>query len=134
MNYYKISIAPLILLEIIASVVFVLTFGFGEFCLFLLFSMVGGVVLLAIFWKNMLEFKISTPKEMLTQFAFVIAAFLLIIPGVLSSILGILVLIFGLVFRSNTKRSNFDQNHPKQDYDDGEIIDVEIIDEKNKDI
>lgn len=128
MNYYKISFAPLILLELIASMIFVLTFGFGNFCFFLLFSMVGGVVLLALFWKNMLEFRISTPKEMFTQFAFVIAGFLLIIPGVLSSILGILTLIFGLVFC--LKRPNFDKKHSKHNYDDEEIIDVEIIEEK----
>lgn len=128
MNYYTISLFPLILLEIATSVAFVIAFGFGEFCFFLLFSVVGGVVLLALFWKNMLEFKISTPKEMFMQFAFVIAGFLLIIPGVLSSIFGVLTLIFGLVI--TLKRPKFDKSRPKPRYDNEEIIDVEIIEEK----
>ncbi len=128
MNYYKISLFPLVLLEIIASVAFVLAFGFGEFCFFLMFSMVGGVVLLAIFWKNMLDFRITTPKEMFMQFAFVIAGFLLIIPGVLSSVFGVLTLIFGLVI--TLKRPTFDKSRPKQRYENEEIIDVEIIEDK----
>lgn len=128
MNYYTFSLFPLILLEIIVSVMFVWAFGFGDFCFFLLFSMVGGVVLLAIFWKNMLEFKITTPKEMFMQFAFVIAGFLLIIPGVLSSVFGVLTLIFGLVI--TLKRPTFDKSRPKPRNENEEIIDVEIIEEK----
>lgn len=124
MNYYKISFPPLILLEIIISVAFVLVFGFGNFCLFLLLSMLSGVVVLAIFWKNMLEFRISTFKEMFMNFAFIIAGFLLIIPGVLSSLLGFFTLIFGLII--SIKRSN---SYSQQRQNNEEIIDVEIIEE-----
>lgn len=124
MNYYKFSFPPLILLEIIVSVVFLITFGFGNFFLFLMLSMLGGIILLAIFWKNVLAFEITTLKEMFMHFAFVIAGFLLIIPGVLSSILGVLTLIFALII--SIKRPKY---APKRQNDE-EIIDVEIIEER----
>lgn len=146
MTYYKLGIAPYIVLEVLASVGFVLAFDFGNFVIFLLLSMLLGAVLLGIFWKNMLEFRLSTPLEMLKNFAFVIAGFLLAIPGVLSSICGLFVLVFGLVFGgknslnsrnfgSNSNKfsensANFGENSRSNSHLDGEIIDVEIIETK----
>ena len=138
MTYYKLGIAPYIVLEVLASVGFVVAFGFGNFVIFLLLSMLLGAVLLGIFWKNMLEFRLSTPLEMLKNFAFVIAGFLLAIPGVLSSICGLFVLVFGLVFGgknckfgSNSRKfSENSANFGENSRSDGEIIDVEIIETK----
>lgn len=127
MNYYTFSIFPFILLEVLASVLFVMSFGFGNFLLVLFGSMLIGVVLLAIFWRNMLEFRLCSPLEMLKNFAFVISGFLFLVPGLLSSVCGLFVLVFGLVFgfsRQNTGK--FTQSSRQND----EIIDVEIIDEK----
>ena len=127
MNYYTFSIFPFILLEVLASVLFVMSFGFGNFVLFLFGSMLIGVVLLAIFWRNMLEFRFCSPLEMLKNFAFVISGFLFLVPGLLSSVCGLFVLVFGLVFGfSRQNAGKFTQNSPQND----EIIDVEIIDEK----
>ncbi len=148
MGYYKIGLAPYIVLEVLASVGFVLAFGFGNFIIFLLLSMLLGGILLGIFWRNMLEFRLSTPLEMLKNFAFVIAGFLLALPGVLSSICGLFVLIFGLVFGKNSINSrkfgsnsaNFNENSHKfkensanfsqNSSTKSEIIDVEIIEVK----
>lgn len=127
MNYYTFSILPFILLEVLASVLFVMSFGFGNFLLVLFGSMLIGVVLLAIFWRNMLEFRLCSPLEMLKNFAFVISGFLFLVPGVLSSVCGLFVLVFGLVFGLSRQNSGkFAQNSRQND----EIIDVEIIDEK----
>ena len=127
MNYYTFSILPFILLEVLASVLFVMSCGFGNFLLVLFGSMLIGVVLLAIFWRNMLEFRLCSPLEMLKNFAFVISGFLFLVPGLLSSVCGLFVLVFGLVFGfSRQNAGKFTQSSPQND----EIIDVEIIDEK----
>lgn len=127
MNYYTFSIFPFILLEVLASVLFVMSFGFGNFLLVLFGSMFIGVVLLAIFWRNMLEFRLCSPLEMLKNFAFVVAGFLFLVPGLLSSVCGLFVLVFGLVFGfSRQNAGKFTQSSRQND----EIIDVEIIDEK----
>lgn len=123
MNYYTFSIFPFILLEVLASVLFVMSFGFGNFLLFLFGSMLIGVVLLAIFWRNMLEFRLCSPLEMLKNFAFVISGFLFLVPGLLSSVCGLFVLVFGF---SRQNAGKFTQSSRQND----EIIDVEIIDEK----
>lgn len=115
---------PILLLELCASVLFIIAFGVGNFLAFLLLSMVLGAVLLAIFWKNMLEFQVLSPKQMLMQFSFVICAFLLIIPGVLSSVFGFLVLIFGFALNARRKKKTGGKRAEE------EIIDVEIIEDR----
>lgn len=117
---------PFLIIELIACAVFIITFGFGNFLIFMLLSMIAGVVLLALFWKNMLSFQMGGLKDTLKQFAFVIAGFLFLIPCVLSSVFGILVLIFGLIFRVKTQ-TNF---YKKEQKHNEEIIDVEIIEER----
>ncbi|EAH6235772.1 integral memnbrane protein [Campylobacter upsaliensis] len=118
--------APFLIIELIACAVFIITFGFGNFLIFMLLSMIAGVVLLALFWKNMLNFQMGGLKDTLKQFAFVIAGFLFLIPGVLSSVFGILVLIFGLIFGVKAQ-TNF---YKKEQKHNEEIIDVEIIEER----
>ncbi|MDO4673755.1 FxsA family membrane protein [Campylobacter sp.] len=121
----RLSFLPLIVVEVAFSALFIIAFGFGNFLLFLLLSMLAGVALLALFWKNMLEFQMGSFKNMLTQFSFVIAGFLLLVPGVLSSLLGICVLVFALVFESTLKRKT-----PRNQNENEEIIDVEIIEDR----
>ncbi|EHA4749790.1 integral memnbrane protein [Campylobacter coli] len=125
---YKLSLSPLFLLELVASILFIVFFGLGNFLIFILASMIFGVILLGIFWKNMLEFRISGFKDMLTQFAFVIAAFLLIFPGIVTSIFGFFVLCFGLIF--NFAKPRYKRNYRQNNTSDEEIIDVEIIEER----
>ncbi len=125
---YKLSLSPLFLLELVASILFIVFFGLGNFLIFILASMIFGVILLGIFWKNMLEFRISGFKDMLTQFAFVMAAFLLIFPGIVTSIFGFFVLYFGLIF--NFAKPRYKRNYRQNNTSDEEIIDVEIIEER----
>ncbi|EPV5854570.1 integral memnbrane protein [Campylobacter jejuni] len=123
------KLAPLFILELLASIVFILVFDFGNFLFFILLSMLFGVVLLAISWKNMVEFRILDFKSMLSQFSLVIAGFLFIFPGVITSVLGLMVLLFSMVFKINLKsRSSFKNNSKDQNYE--EIIDVEIIEDR----
>lgn len=125
---YKLSLSPLFLLELVASILFIIFFGLGNFLIFILASMIFGVILLGIFWKNMLEFRISDFKNMLTQFAFIMAAFLFIFPGIVTSIFGFFVLCFGLIF--NFAKPKYKRNYRQNNTSDEEIIDVEIIEEK----
>ncbi|EAI5337620.1 FxsA family protein [Campylobacter coli] len=125
---YKLSLSPLFLLELVASILFIVFFGLGNFLIFILASMIFGVILLGIFWKNMLEFRISGFKDMLTQFAFVMAAFLLIFPGIVTSIFGFFVLCFGLIF--NFAKPRYKRNYRQNNTSDEEIIDVEIMEER----
>lgn len=125
---YKLSLSPLFLLELVASILFIVFFGLGNFLIFILASIIFGVILLGIFWKNMLEFRISGFKDMLTQFAFVMAAFLLIFPGIVTSIFGFFVLCFGLIF--NFAKPRYKRNYRQNNTSDEEIIDVEIIEER----
>ncbi|HID0153859.1 TPA: integral memnbrane protein [Campylobacter coli] len=125
---YKLSLSPLFLLELVASILFIVFFGLGNFLIFILVSMIFGVILLGIFWKNMLEFRISGFKDMLTQFAFVMAAFLFIFPGIVTSIFGFFVLCFGLIF--NFAKPRYKRNYRQNNTSDEEIIDVEIIEER----
>lgn len=124
----KLSLSPLFLLEIIVSILFIVFFGFGNFLIFILLSMLFGAVLLGIFWKNMLEFRMSGFKDMLTQFSFVIAGFLFIFPGIITSIFGFLVFCFGLIF--GFKKTKNESRYKQDKYHSEEIIDVEIIEEK----
>ncbi len=125
---YKLSLSPLFLLELVASILFIVFFGLGNFLIFILASMIFGVILLGIFWKNMLEFRVSDFKNMLTQFAFIMAAFLFIFPGIVTSIFGFFVLCFGLIF--NFAKPRYKRNYRQNNTSDEEIIDVEIIEEK----
>ena len=125
---YKLSLSPLFLLELVASILFIVFFGLRNFLIFILASMIFGVILLGIFWKNMLEFRISGFKDMLTQFAFVMAAFLFIFPGIVTSIFGFFVLCFGLIF--NFAKPRYKRNYRQNNTSDEEIIDVEIIEER----
>lgn len=119
----NLTLMPLFLLEIAVSIFFILAFGFGNFLIFILMSVIFGVIILGIFWNNMLEFQVSDFKDMLKQFSFVVAGFLLIFPGVLTSFSGILVLIFALIIKIKPIKV-------KKNKDNEEIIDVEIIEDK----
>lgn len=119
----NLTLMPLFLLEVAASILFIIAFGFGNFLIFILMSVIFGVIVLGIFWNNMLEFQVGDFKSMIKQFSFVIAGFLLIFPGILTSFFGILVLIFALIIKIKPIKS-------KQNRDNEEIIDVEIIEDK----
>ncbi|MBZ7949106.1 integral memnbrane protein [Campylobacter molothri] len=124
---YKLKLSPLFVIEFIFSLLFIIFFGFGNFLIFILASMIFGVVLLGIFWKNMLEFQILGFKNMLTQFSFVIAGFLLVFPGVLTSFIGFLIFLFGIFLKIATKtKYTRRQNRNSSE----EIIDVEIIEDE----
>ncbi|MBZ7938378.1 MULTISPECIES: integral memnbrane protein [Campylobacter] len=123
---YKLKLSPLFAVEIIFSLLFIIFFGFGNFLIFILASMIFGVILLGVFWKNILEFQILGFKNMLMQFSFIIAGFLLVFPGVLTSFLGFLVFLFGIFLKIVTKtKYTYRQNRNSSE----EIIDVEIIED-----
>ncbi|KAA6225371.1 MULTISPECIES: integral memnbrane protein [unclassified Campylobacter] len=125
---FKISLTPVIISEFIISILFIYVFGVGNFVVFIMASMLLGVILLIIFWKNMLEFQLSGVKNMITQFSFVIAGFLLVFPGVLTSFFGFLILIVALFFQFFTK-TRYRRTQRQNMQGNEEIIDVEIIED-----
>lgn len=66
-------------------------------------------------------------RHMLTQFTFVLAGILFIFPGIITSILGFCVFIFGIVLKLMTKSKHTYQKYRNSNE---EIIDVEIIEDK----
>lgn len=108
-------LTPLILLEIIFCALFAFVFGLEILLLFFCVSAFFGFMLLALFWRNLLSFRLQNFKDLLNNFAFVFAGILFLIPGVLSSFCALLILIFAKFFKAKK---------PKKDE---EFIDVEII-------
>lgn len=116
------------MIELLASLCFILVFGLSTFLILVILSIFVGILLLAIFWKNMLEFQLLAPRELFANFSYVIAAFLFIVPGILSTFFAVCILVFALVFRNKKQENNF---YESKDYDD-EIIDVEIIEDSKR--
>ncbi|TKX31381.1 integral memnbrane protein [Campylobacter aviculae] len=123
----KLKLSPLLILELVCSFLFIVFFGLGNFLIFILISMMFGMILLGIFWKSMLEFQVIGFKNMLTQFSFVIAGFLFIFPGVITSFFGFLVFLLGIFLKIATKTK---YTHKQNRNSNEEIIDVEIIEEE----
>ncbi|MCX2682911.1 integral memnbrane protein [Campylobacter sp. MIT 21-1685] len=114
--------------ELFTCTFFIIFFGFGNFLFFILASMFIGIILLGIFWKNMLEFHIDGLKNMLEQFSFVLAGFLFLVPGIISSIFAVFILLFA--FFVQTLMKNKARHSKNKDTMNDEIIDVEIIEDK----
>lgn len=128
----KTNISAFLILELIASVLFIAFFGFLNFFMIVCFSMILGIIILTKSWVNISSMKNALNiKNLFSDFAFVIAGFLLAVPGILSSFLGFLLLVFVLVLKLFSAKKTRQNQENMQDYNnEEEIIDVEIIEEK----
>lgn len=135
---YRVSFLGFFVIELLVSLGFILVFGLSSFLILVILSLFIGIFLLAIFWKNMLEFRLLALGELFSNFSYVIAAFLFIVPGVLSTFLATCILIFALVFRKKGQEKGFYKSYRQEnnfykskDYDE-EIIDVEIVEDSKR--
>ncbi|EAK9941262.1 FxsA family protein [Campylobacter lari] len=126
----KTNLSAFLILELIASILFITFFGFLNFFMIVFASMFLGAVFLAKTWTNLITMQNTNTNlfGMIKLFSLTIVGILLLIPGILSTFLGILLLFFMMVLKLFTKQKK--KNH--QTNNEEEIIDVEIIQEHKK--
>ncbi|ECK1938274.1 FxsA family protein [Campylobacter lari] len=126
----KVNLSAFLVLELIASVLFIVFFGFLNFFMIVFASMFLGAMFLAKTWTNLITMQNTHTNlfGMIKLFSLTIVGILLLIPGILSTFLGILLLFFMMVLKLFTKqkKKNYQTNNEE------EIIDVEIIQEHKK--
>ncbi|WP_149714669.1 FxsA family protein [Campylobacter concisus] len=124
--------------------VFVNKFGFLNYFLEVLVSGFVGIALLLNAGFSSLNspqvaFKSFLGGNLFSQLGLSLGGMLLFLPGILTDIFGIAVIVFSLVFKKNAAKNesyqefkfqNFSEHGTKKD--DGEIIDVEVIEEPKR--
>ncbi|AJC90662.1 FxsA family protein [Campylobacter subantarcticus] len=127
----KVNLSTFLVLELIASVLFIVFFGFLNFFMIVFASMFLGAMFLAKTWTNLITMQNTHTNlfGMIKLFSLTIVGILLLIPGILSSFLGILLLFFMAVLKIFTHKKS--QKHQTPNNEE-EIIDVEIIQEHKK--
>ncbi|RKO65326.1 hypothetical protein CKA54_00470 [Campylobacter sp. P255] len=127
----KVNLSAFLVLELIASVLFIVFFGFLNFFMIVFASMFLGAMFLAKTWTNLITMQNTHTNlfGMVKLFSLTIVGILLLIPGILSSFLGILLLFFMAVLKFFTHKKS--QKHQTPNNEE-EIIDVEIIQEHKK--
>ncbi|EPE3793214.1 FxsA family protein [Campylobacter lari] len=126
----KTNLSAFLILELIASILFITFFGFLNFFMIVFASMFLGAMFLAKTWTNLITMQNTNTNlfGMIKLFSLTIVGILLLIPGILSTFLGILLLFFMMVLKLFTKQKRKYQ----QTNNEEEIIDVEIIQEHKK--
>ena len=132
------------LIESIFIYLFVDKFGFLNYFLEVLVSGFVGIALLLNAGFSSLNspqvaFKSFLGGNLFSQLGLSFGGMLLFLPGILTDIFGIAVVVFSLVFKKNAAKNesyqefkfqNFSEHGTKKD--DGEIIDVEVIEEPKR--
>ena len=118
------------LIEAVFIYLFVDKFGFLNYFLEVLVSGFVGIALL---------FKSFLGGNLFSQLGLSFGGALLFLPGILTDIFGIAVVVFSLVFKKNVAKNESYQEFKFQNFseqgskkDDGEIIDVEVIEEPKR--
>ena len=129
------------LIEAVLIYVFVDKFGFLNYFLEVLVSGFIGMALLlnAGFYSlnsPQVAFKSFLGGNLFSQLGLSFGGALLFLPGILTDVFGIAVVVFSLIFKKNVAKNenyqefkfqNFNERAPRQD--EGEIIDVEVVEE-----
>jgi hypothetical protein len=132
------------IIEAVLIYVFVDKFGFLNYFLEVLVSgFVGMALLLNAGFSSLnspqVAFKSFLGGNLFSQLGLSFGGMLLFLPGILTDIFGIAVVVFSLIFKKNiaknesyqeVKFQNFSEQSAKKD--DGEIIDVEVIEEPKR--
>lgn len=132
------------LIEAIFIYLFVDKFGFLNYFLEVLVSGFVGIALLLNAGFSSLNspqvtFKSFLSGNLFSQLGLSLGGMLLFLPGILTDIFGIAVIVFSLVFKKNAAKNESYQEFKFQNFseqgskkDDGEIIDVEVIEEPKR--
>ena len=129
------------IIEAVLIYVFVDKFGFLNYFLEVLVSGFVGMALLfnagfSSLNSPQMAFKSFLGGNLFSQLGLSFGGALLFLPGILTDVFGIAVIVFSLVFKKNVAKNesyqefkfqNFNERAPRQD--EGEIIDVEVIEE-----
>jgi len=132
------------LIEAVFIYLFVDKFGFLNYFLEVLVSGFVGIALLfnagfSSLNSPQVAFKSFLGGNLFSQLGLSFGGALLFLPGILTDIFGIAVVVFSLVFKKNAAKNesyqefkfqNFSEQDTKKD--DGEIIDVEVIEEPKR--
>lgn len=104
--------------------------GFGYYALEVIISGIIGMVILSKFgMQNLINnFGMFNLKSAFHEFSFVISGILFVLPGILSDIFAIILLIFYFFGKKN--RANFTDNQTRPNHENSDIIDVEVIEDK----
>ena len=129
------------IIEAVLIYVFVDKFGFLNYFLEVLVSGFVGIALLfnagfSSLNSPQMAFKSFLGGNLFSQLGLSFGGALLFLPGILTDVFGIAVVVFSLIFKKNVAKNesyqefkfqNFNERAPRQD--EGEIIDVEVIEE-----
>ncbi len=129
------------IIEAVLIYVFVDTFGFLNYFLEVLVSGFVGIALLfnagfSSLNSPQMAFKSFLGGNLFSQLGLSFGGALLFLPGILTDVFGIAVVVFSLIFKKKTEKNesyqefkfqNFNERAPRQD--EGEIIDVEVVEE-----
>lgn len=134
----RISLLPYIFLEIVMVVLYVLEFGFLSFFSEIFLSALIGVLLIFNYGFSNLFYGINqfNIKDIFGSLGLAVGGFALIIPGMLSDIFGLMVIVVAFSLKLYAKFSNTqpNQHHSQKNQnrqnEDDDIIDVEIIEER----
>lgn len=132
------------LIEAIFIYLFVDKFGFLNYFLEVLVSGFVGIVLFLNAGSSSLNspqvaFKSFLSGNLFSQLGLSFGGMLLFLPGILTDIFGIAVVVFSLIFKKNMAKNesyqefkfqNFSQHAPREN--EGEIIDVEVVEEPKR--
>ena len=125
----RISLLPYIFLEIVMVVLYILEFGFLSFFAEVFLSAIIGVILILNYgFSNLFNIiNYFNIKDIFGSLGIAVGGFALIIPGVISDIFGIILIIIAMFWKLKFKTTKSSQS---RQYSDDEIIDVEIIEER----
>ncbi|MBR8462729.1 FxsA family protein [Campylobacter sp. faydin G-24] len=144
MSLVKILFTPYIIVELIATYFFIISYGFFTLLLEILIS---GAIGLALIFRMGLNgttningfLNLFANGSIVNTLSLGVAGFLLFMPGILSDMLGVAVLIASLFIKPKMQNMHNTENftyyefksrqNSTKNYNEDDIIDVEVIDE-----
>ncbi|MGP1484678.1 MAG: FxsA family protein [Campylobacter sp.] len=130
----KILILPYLIVEFFSTSFFVSAYGFlGLFIETILTGFLGAILISRIGFLNLFSrLMFLSSSDIFSYLGIAIGGFLLFIPGIVTDILGIIIvaICFLETFQKPKERFYSQNSSAKQPKNDDEIIDVEIIEER----
>lgn len=130
------GIVPLFFLELFVSMMVGDKIGFGFSVLWIMTTMMMGIVLLRLSpyafvggIKSVQMGKIDMQSANHVSMSYLIGSILLIIPGVIGDIVGVLLLLYALYLHLLARIRPKEEQNYKHTQGEDDVIDVEIIDE-----
>ncbi|MBE6430659.1 MULTISPECIES: FxsA family protein [Campylobacter] len=134
----RISLLPYIFLEIVLVVLYVLEFGFFSlFSEIFLSALLGVILILNYGFSNLFQnINYLNIKDIFGSLGLAIGGFAIMIPGIISDIFGIIIIVVALILKIyakfNTLNYQNNQDRYSQANQDDDVIDVEIIEERDR--